>query len=130
MIANYDLNDENFLIYSMKAYEKPNCIMSEFDSDIKRVKYVKRLLNKYLQSGDLKERLILNHIIILSNVFGADFTTRMLFFKLEEEYYSLIKTFLLYLNMMPERINSIEGNVIISSDILIDMNVVNKLRRI
>jgi len=76
-----NLNDENFIMYAIKAYNKPNCVMSEFEEDIKRIKYIKRLIKRYSITGDLKERLILNHIIILSNVFGIEATVRMLFLK-------------------------------------------------
>ena len=85
-------------MFAIKAYNKPNCIMSEFEEDIKRIKYVKRLIKKYVVTGDLKERLILNHIIILSNVFGIEATVRMLFLKLDEKHYPILKTFLLFLN--------------------------------
>ena len=93
-----NLNDDNFLIYAMKAYESPNTILSEFEDDLKRIKYVKRLIKKYKLTGDLRERLILNHIIVLSNVFGVEPTVRMLFFKFDEEDYHILKTFLLFLN--------------------------------
>ena len=66
MIEN--LNDDNFIIYAMKAYDRPNCVMSEFEEDLSRIKYVKRLIKRYKTTGELKERLILNHIIVLSNV--------------------------------------------------------------
>lgn len=126
----YDLNDQNFLIYAMKAYDRPNCIMSEFDSDMKRVKYVKRLLNKFVQTGDLKERLILNHIIILSNVFGTEFMCKMLFFKLDREHYPALKTFLVYLNLMPKYISTVDGKTIISADIEMEIEIVKRLREI
>ena len=77
-----DLNDENFLLFAMKAYESPTCILSEFEEDLKRIKYVKRLIKRYKTTGELKERLILNHLIILSNVFGTKNSVRMLFYKL------------------------------------------------
>jgi hypothetical protein len=122
-----DLNDDNFIMYAIKAYEKPNCVMSEFDEDIKRIKYVKRLIKKYVVTGDLKERLILNHIIILSNMFGIEATVRMLFFKLDKTQYPILKTFLLFLNHMPNIVYGINGNNIISADISIDIKVGNKL---
>ena len=77
-----DLNDDNFMIYAMKCYESPNCIMSEFENDIKRTKYLKRLFRRYKVTNILKERLILNHIIVLYNLFG-DHTTKFLFFKID-----------------------------------------------
>ena len=76
-----DLNDDNFMIYAMKAYNSPHCIVSEFESDIKRTKYLKRLFRRYKVTKSLKERLILNHIILLNNVFGPEATARILFYK-------------------------------------------------
>lgn len=123
-----DLNDDNFLIYAMKAYESPNTILSEFEDDLKRIKYVKRLIKKYKLTGDLKERLILNHIIVLSNVFGVEATVRMLFFKFDQEDYHILKTFLLFLNYMPQVIQDINGKPIVSGDVTIDIYVAKKLR--
>lgn len=124
------LCDDNFQIYALKCYSAPRCIMSEFESDIRRTKYIKRLFRRYNTISDLKERLILNHIILLSNVFGPEPTTRILFFKVDEEDYGLLKTFLIYLNMMPDRIIGINGIDIHSSDILMDMGVADRLRKL
>ena len=128
MIEN--ICDDNFLIYAMKAYDKPNCIMSEFEEDLKRLKYVKRLIKRYKLTGDLKERLILNHIIILSNVFGVEPTVRMLFYKINPDDYEILKTFLLFLNFMPNMIKSVNGNNIKSADISVDLFVGKRLRNI
>jgi hypothetical protein len=125
-----DLNEDNFLMYAMKAYNSPHCIMSEFESDLKRTKYLKRLFRRYKVTKTLKERLILNHIILLYNVFGVDAATRILFFKIDETSYDVLKTFLIYLNYMPDKVKGIKGRDIISSDILIDMNVAEILRKI
>jgi hypothetical protein len=125
-----DLNDDNFLIYAMKCFNSPNCIMSEFEGDLKRLKYIKRLIRKYKATGELKERLILNHIIVLSNVFTVEATVRMLFFKFDTADYSSLKPFLVFLSFMPTVILGIRGKDIKSSDILLDMNIVNKLRAI
>lgn len=125
-----DLNDDNFLMYAVKAYNSPHCIMSEFESDLKRTKYLKRLFRRYKVTKTLKERLILNHLILLYNVFGAEPATRILFFRIDEQDYDVLKTFLIYLNYMPERVRGINGKDIISSDILIDMNVADILRQI
>ena len=130
MDIDYNLKDDTFMLYAIKAYDKPYSIMTEFESDLKRVKYIKRLLKKYAQSGELKERLILNHIIILSNVFGAEFTTKLLFYKIDSEYYRQLKTFLLYLGYMPDKIRFVNDTEILSSDIPLDMNVVNRLREL
>jgi hypothetical protein len=126
----YDLNEENFMIYAIKSYKKPNTIMSEFEEDLKRIKYIKRMLGKFLSTGVLKERLILNHIIILSNVFGVEFTTRMLFYKLPKKYYEVLKPFLLFLHYLPTEINSINGTIINTNDIVMNPVVIQKLREI
>lgn len=128
MIDN--LNDDNFLIYAMKAYDRPNCILSEFEEDLSRIKYVKRLIKRYKTTGELKERLILNHIIVLSNVFGVEASVRMLFFKLDKTDYDVLKTFLLFLNFMPRHINGINGNHYNSADIGIDVYIGSKLREL
>jgi len=125
-----DLNDDNFIIYAIKAYDKPNCIMSEFETDVKRIKYVKKLIKKYMNSGILKERLILNHIIVLSNVFGIEATVKMLFLKLNEDQYPILKTFLLFLNYLPKMIQGVNGKNINSSDITVDIQVGIRLRSI
>lgn len=125
-----DLNDDNFLIYCMKAYNTPNCIMSEFEEDLNRLKYINRLLKRYKTTGELKERLILNHIIILSNVFSVEFAVRMMFFRVKEHYHDTLKTFLLFLRYMPDTVNSINGSDIISSSIPVDLYVLDRLRNI
>lgn len=125
-----DLNDDNFLMYAVKAYNSPHCIMSEFEGDLKRTKYLKRLFRRYKVTKALKERLILNHLILLYNVFGAEPATRILFFRIDEQDYDVLKTFLIYLNYMPDKVKGINGKDIVSSDILIDMNVADILRQI
>lgn len=125
-----DLNEQNFVMYAIKNYDKPNCIMTEFESDIKKIKYIKRLLRKYKATGDLKERLILNHLIVLYNVFGAVPVTRMLFFKIEPEHHDTLKTFLIFLNLMPGMVPLIDGKNIRSSDIPIDLKVADALRKL
>lgn len=112
-----DLNDDNFIMYAMKAYNSPHCIVSEFEGDIKRTKYLKRLFRRYKVTKSLKERLILNHIILLNNVFGTEATSRILFYKIDERDYDILKTFLTYLNLMPDAIYGINGKNIYSRDI-------------
>ena len=118
-----DLNDDNFLIYAMKCYNSPHCIMSEFEGDIKRIKYLKRLFRRYKVTSNLKERLILNHIILLNNVFGPEATSRILFYRIDERDYDVLKTFLCYLNIMPEIIIGINGSDIHSGGIPLDEKV-------
>lgn len=128
MIDN--LTDENFMLYAMKCYDSPNCIMSEFEEDLKRIKYVKRLIKRYKTTGELKERLILNHIIILSNVFGTRNAVRMLFFRIDEQDYEILKTFLLFLGYMPNIVSGIRGTNIDSRDVSVDLFVGKRLRDI
>jgi len=128
MIDN--LNDENFMLYAMKCYDSPNAIMSEFEEDLKRIKYVKRLIKRYKTTGELKERLILNHIIILSNVFGTRNAVRMLFFRLDDQDYSILKTFLIFLGYMPDCIHGIRGKNINSYSVSVDLFVGKRLRDI
>ena len=128
MIEN--LCDDNFTIYAMKSFDKPNCIMSEFEEDLKRIKYVKRLIRRYRVTGEMKERLILNHLIVLSNVFGVEATVKMLFYKLDREDYDILKTFLIFLNFMPKVISGVRGINIHSADISIDFFVAKRLRTI
>jgi uncharacterized protein YerC len=93
------LNEDTFDEYAVKNYRNPNCVsVLEFLDDLKTIKYIKRLLNKYRDKKDLKERLILNHIISLSNVFGVEATAAMLYFKIEKENHDALNAFLLFLN--------------------------------
>lgn len=128
---NFDnLDDSNFLLFAAKYYDNIHCFeIEEFNEDLNRFKYVKRLFNRYEETGELKERLLLNHIIIIYNVFGVEAATRMLFLKLEGQY-QLLKPFLILLNYMPEKVPGINGKDIIGSEIGLDQNVVNKLRKI
>ena len=99
----YNINDDNLVNYAMKHYNNPECkSIEEFQEDLTRTKYIKRLFRKYKTSGELKERLILNHIIIFYNVFSIEAATNILFFKTEDEFWPLLKTFLVYLDLFPE----------------------------
>ena len=124
-----DLNEKNFLLYAMKEYDNPQCVqVEEFYDDLKKVKYIKRLFNQYLNEGVLKERLLLNHIIVFYNVFPVRSATRILFLKIEEEFWPILKTFLVYLSYMSEIIDPINGRAILSDDIQLDQGVVDRLR--
>jgi len=125
-----NLNDENFLLYAIKHYNAPNCIVSEFQEDLKKIKYLKRLFRRYKSTNILKERLILNHIILLNNVFGPEATPRILFYKIDERDFDILKTFLLYLNIMPDIVLNINGNDLHSIDIQIDLRAAQILRNI
>ena len=126
-----DLNEKNFLLYAMKEYNNPQCTeVEEFNDDLKKIKYIKRLLNQYVSEGVLKERLLLNHIIIFYNVFPPAAATRILFFKIEEKFWPILKPFLFYLKLMPEdKIESIMGREIITNEILMDQGVIDSLRK-
>jgi hypothetical protein len=102
--------------------------IEEFEDDVKIPKYIKRLINRYSSMGELKERLILNHIILFYNVFNREAATRILFFRLELEDYSILKTFLTYLNYIPDVVELINGRNIINTDIPICKEVAERLR--
>ena len=125
-----DLNEDNFTMYAMKCYVSPHCIMSEFESDIKRTKYLKRLFRRFKVTNSLKDRLILNHIILLNNVFGPIHTPRILFYKIDERDYDILKTFLVYLNIMPDEIKGIRGKIIYNNEIPLDLTVAEILEQI
>tara|TARA_R100000315_G_C5154908_1_gene88922 strand:+ start:289 stop:681 length:393 start_codon:yes stop_codon:yes gene_type:complete len=97
-----ELNEENFLLFAIKNYENPQAVTKEdFDKDLNHFKYIKRLLKRYQNGGELKTHLLLNHFIILYNIFG-DAATPMLFFKIESDLWSTMKTFVIFLNKLPE----------------------------
>jgi hypothetical protein len=123
-----DLTNDNILLYAAKAYDKPNCIMSEFKEDMKRFNYLKRLFKRYRKIGELREQLVLNHLVVIYNVFGPEVATRLLFFKMSKDDYSALKTYLLFLSCMPERVKGIKGHDIISSEIPVDMTIADILR--
>ena len=98
-----NLTKDNIMMYAIQHYHNPSCEgMGEFKDDMKRFKYIKRLFRKYKETGILKERLLLNHIIVLNNLFGAEAASTLLFFKTEQEHWSTLKEFLEFLNIMPE----------------------------
>ena len=125
-----DLNEKNFLLFAMQHYENPQCVeVEEFNDDLRRIKYIKRLFNQYHTENILKERLILNHIIVFYNVFSVQAATRILFYKIDEEFWPMLKTFLLYLSYMPkDKIESIMGKEIRVTDIPMDQGIIDRLR--
>ena len=123
-----DLTNDNILIYAVKAYDKPNCIMSEFKEDMKRFNYLKRLFKRYRKVGELREQLVLNHLVVIYNVFGPEVAARLLFFKMAKDDYPALKTYMLFLNIMPEKVRGIKGQDLLSSDIPVDMTIANILR--
>jgi hypothetical protein len=97
-----ELNEDNFILFAIKNYENPQAVTKEdFEKDLNHFKYIKRLLKRYKREGELKTHLLLNHFIILYNIFG-EATTPMLFFKIEKELWSVLKSFIIFLNRLPE----------------------------
>ena len=123
-----NLTESTFLLYAMKHYDNPQCTeMSEFEEDIKRFQYLRKLFSRYRQDGDLKERLILNHLIVIFNVFGPQ-ATNMLFMRLHE-YHEYLKPFVLYLNYMPELL--VYDDIVVNADSINgDMFIATRLREI
>lgn len=113
----------------MKYYDNPQCIGTEdYRDDMKRFKYLKRLLNHYLTTHELKQRLILNHLIMIYNLFDNEAATRILFYKIDENSWQVLKPFLIYLKRMPKVVRSIRSKDIRETDITLDQNVVKQLR--
>ena len=121
------LTENNFLLFAMHHYDNPQChSVVEFEEDMKRFLYLKKLFTRYSQNEELRERLILNHIIVLYNIFG-DAATTMLFYKLEEKYWRSLVTFLVYLDRMPEEISQYGIKL---SEVELDETVIKALRKI
>lgn len=121
------LNESNFLVYAMHHYDNPQChSLEEFEEDLKKILYLKKLLSRYKNNGELRERLILNHIIVLYNIFG-EAATNMLFYKIEKSNWDVLTTFLVYLERMPETIPQYGIHL---SQITLDERVIATLRNI
>ena len=122
------LNKDNFILYCMKHYDNPQCTsVKEFEEDLNRILYLQKLLTRYINNKDeLRERLILNHLIVLFNLFN-DAIVNILFYKLEKEYWNILITFLIYLNRMPD---TLPQYGIITSNYLLDEYIVTNLRKI
>lgn len=122
------LTESNFLVYAMQNYDNPHCHeLAEFEEDLKRFQYLRKLFVRYKQSGDLKERLILNHLIVLYNCFGAK-ATNMIFMKLEG-FHDCVKPFVEYLNFMKDPI-IYNGKLIAAYSIQSDKYIITKLKEI
>lgn len=123
------ITKDNFVLVCAKHYNSRQLSSTEeFLEDLKRVSYVRKLITRYNQTGELKERLILNHIIILNNVFGPDFTVRILYFKLHDVF-DQIKPFLILLNILPDKI-VVNNNVVYTAEVGLDQTIVEALRKI
>ena len=121
------LNESNFLVFAMHHYDNPQChSLQEFEEDLKKFLYLKKLLSRYKNNGELRERLILNHIIVLYNIFG-DNATQMLFYKIDESCWDTLVTFLVYLDRMPETIPELN---LVLSDVVLDETIISTLRKI
>ena len=117
-----ELNNDNFELFAAKHYDNPACLEAQdFYDDVAKFKYVVRLLRRYRESGNIQERLVLNHIITIYNVFKIPAATRMLFYKVDKDLWPALKTFLVYLNYLPEKSYQ---------DINIDLNIGQKLKSI
>lgn len=125
------LSDENFLIYCARHYDNPHCLSTEeFIEDLKRIKYIKKLVTRYVENEDLKERLILNHLIVLYNVFGAEHLPRILYLKMKSQF-EYLKPFLLLLDVLPDRLYNIRDEKIIDIDMIpMDQKIIAELRNI
>lgn len=121
------LTEDNFIVYAMNNYVNAHCYsIDEFNDDIKRFLYLKKLFARYKQELDLRENLILNHLIIIYNIWG-EHATNMLFFKINKEYWEILTTFLIFLNRMPEEMPQYKLK---TSEIKLDNNIINVLRNI
>ena len=126
-----DLTEENYILYAVKNYENHQCTgLKEFHEDLNYIKYVKRLFNRYLVNGELKDRLLCNHIIFLYNNFKPEAITRNLFLKLEEKYWLLLKPILLQLDFLPDVVYGINGRDINTVDIELDKEMIERMRKI
>ena len=125
MIFN-ELNDGNFLLFAIRNYENPQAVTKEdFDKDLNHFKYIKRLLKRYKNTGQLKSHLLINHFIVLYNIFG-DATTPILFYKIEEDLWDVMKTFIIFLNRLPDHPKSHIHDIAVDLDCLAELQKVYK----
>ena len=118
-----ELNENNVQLYAMIHYDNPSCTSTdEFYEDLTRIKYITRLLRKYKQDQSTRPRLVFNHLIVLYNVFGIDVATNLLFFRLDADLHSILKTYLVFLNFFP----TYDSYVFLCSDIAIDDIIMNR----
>ena len=123
MIFN-ELNDDNFILFAIKSYENPQAVTKEdFDKDLNHFKYIKRLLKRYKNTGVLKTHLLLNHFIILYNIWG-EATTPMLFFKIDKDLWSAMKAFIMFLNRFPEYPKTHIHDIQVDLECLKDLNLI------
>lgn len=125
------LTDQNFLLYCAKHYDNVHCHSTEeFNDDVRRIKYVKKLLTRYMKTGDLQEHLILNHIVTIMNLFGVEHGIRILFLKLGDRLH-LLKPFLVFMDILPDAVYGVGNLTPINTDgIKMDIKIVDALRSI
>lgn len=125
-----NLTDKNFLLYCASKYDNQYASTEDFIEDLNRIKYIKKLVTRYVEYGELKERLILNHIIILNNCFGPEALSRILYLKLKPQM-KYVKPFLVLLNILPEKIYNVNEEKVIDTNLIdMDSKVVAKLRNV
>ncbi len=134
MIDPEIIDDKNWILYAARYYNNPSCYdVKEFLEDIKRLKYVKKACTRYESTGELKEhtlRLVLNHIVILNNVFGPFVLSRLVFLRLSKQLY-FVKPFMVYLDIWPDEVRNIEKrNLLYTDKITMDKNIIEFLRKI
>jgi hypothetical protein len=128
---NDRLTDHNFLLFCAQHYDNSRYISTEeFVEDLNRIKYIKKLITRYVENGDLKERLILNHIIVLNNCFGPEILCKILYLKLRNQM-KFVKPFLILLNILPEQIYNVDDEVVIDTNLIeMDHIIVDRLRKV
>ena len=126
----HNLTNENFLIFASRYYTNTHCTdVLEFHDDLKRIRYIKRLFKKFKETSELKERLIINHLVILYNSFEPRAMTRMLFLKLWD-YMDYLKPFLMLLNFWTTNVGEVNGKKVIDSEVSLNPEIVASLRKI
>lgn len=128
---NEKLTDKNFLLFCAHHYDNSRYVSTEeFVEDLNRIKYIKKLITRYVENGDLKERLILNHIIVLNNCFGPEVLCKILYLKLKPQM-KYIKPFLILLNILPDKIYNVADEIVIDTNLIeMDQLIVNRLRKV
>jgi hypothetical protein len=128
-----ELSVDNFFLYAAQNYRNPHCTgIDDFNEDLNHIKYIKRLFNRYQNRGEIKVNLIVNHLILLYNVFDSEAMTKILFYKISNEQWSLLKPFLILLNRLPKHISGVlaDGEIINTVDIQLNQEVISELRKI
>ncbi len=126
-----ELSVDNFFLYAAQNYQNPHCTgIDDFNEDLNHIKYIKRLFNRYQNKGVIKINLIVNHLILLYNVFDSEAMTKILFYKISNEQWSLLKPFLILLNRLPKHISGVlaDGEIINTVDISLNQDIVSELR--